>query len=260
MNMKLVKTFLGASVVITLSGCGSLFAPMGADKFDCNRKQDPSSPYCRSFRSVENGTNAPIPPSRFDREFKMADSDALNNIAPDGANKGALPTQGTAVVSTMAAVKAPVVSALPHQTGGPSLDGQPVRVGPVIQRVLINRWVDDDDMLHAGTVVYREVIAPHWAGFDPVDSGNPYASVFSSYRQNAVYPHRESDEPAPAKKTSSRESASASDGSPAAAASDNPQQSAPTPSPAPEFVQPGATRSGNPVVPPTGPNGGDLPQ
>lgn len=164
-------------IATSLTGCSSMFTPMGDDKWDCNRKQDPNSPHCRSFKAVESGTSGPLPASRFDREFNLSEVDALNKIAPEPSRKQGNTTQVN-------------LGALPHQRIiAPSIAGLPVREGPVIQRTLIKRWVDDNDALNEGSVVYREIRGNKWAGFSAAnriqDGGiNPN-----------IYPHREEDPP-----------------------------------------------------------------
>lgn len=175
--MKIIQLAIPFAIAMALSGCASIFTPMGDDKWDCNRKQDPNSPHCRSFKSVELGTSGPLPASRFDREFSLSEADALNKIAPEGKPAAA---RETPVGSK--------VAALPHLLNTePAIAGLPVREGPVIQRVKIKRWVDDNDALNEGSVVYREIRGNKWAGFPAVqrsmDGGiNP-----------AVYPHRDEE-------------------------------------------------------------------
>ncbi|NHR07801.1 TraV family lipoprotein [Chromobacterium haemolyticum] len=158
-----------------LTGCSSMFTPMGDDKWDCNRKQDPNSPHCRSFKAVESGTSGPLPASRFDREFNLSEVDALNKIAPEPSRNKNIAAQVN-------------LGALPHQRiTAPSIAGLPVREGPVIQRTLIKRWVDENDTLNEGSVVYREIRGNKWAGFTAVNR-----SQDGGINPN-VYPHREED-------------------------------------------------------------------
>ena len=161
--------------VLTLSACSSLFNPIGDNKYDCNRKENPNSPYCHSFKAVEASTTADLPDSRFDKEVKISDVDKLTGIAPDRKARPANMPTSEAVAA--------IATRLPHQVHAPvSLDGLPVRQGPVIQRILIKRYVDANDVLTEDTVVYQEVVPTHWSGFD----------VQTSYQSgNAMaYPHR----------------------------------------------------------------------
>lgn len=165
-------------MTVLLVGCASAFNPVGDSTFDCNRKQNPDSPYCNSFKAVDAGTTGPLPASRFDKAFDMQQSDQLNGIAPvDQAPTSR--TTGKAGHKT---------ALLPHQTDGllPTIAGQPVRIGPVIQRVVIKRWVDDSDSLHEGVVVYREVKPGHWSGVANTSPDNPAGRA-------GRYPHAVSD-------------------------------------------------------------------
>ena len=58
---------------LALTGCARVLTPIGEERYDCNRKEDPSSPYCHSFRGVEEGTAGPMPDSRFDRQLQVGD-------------------------------------------------------------------------------------------------------------------------------------------------------------------------------------------
>lgn len=74
---------------------------------------------------------------------------------------------------------------LPHQMGDmQSLDGVPVRVGPVVQRVWIKRFVDGNDLITSNVVVYKEVIPNHWAGFKPNES--QYGVAAGAFPHKAV--------------------------------------------------------------------------
>jgi conjugal transfer pilus assembly protein TraV len=162
------KVFALLGVVATLAGCS--FNPIGESTFDCNRKENPSE-YCRSFKALEKSTNGPLPESRFDKEFKMSDHDRATGIAPDPAAAG---TSGGAVVS----------GPLPHQrlnaAGDPVAD-MPVRKAPVVQRIKIKRFVDENDSLQDDVIVYREVRGARWSGFDGSDQ---------TTRVAGAYPHR----------------------------------------------------------------------
>lgn len=165
-----------------LQGCASSFNPVGESKFDCNRKQDPSSPYCKSFKAVEASTRGDVPQSRFDKEFTMSERDRLLKIAPD--DETVAPTQGqyTNGQPSTAPAPAPAKVILPHQvrTNLP-LDGQPVREGPLVQRVWIKRFVDGNDVLTENVTVYKEIRANRWAGFEKTAQSQPTAQA---------YPHR----------------------------------------------------------------------
>ncbi len=143
--------------LIVLQGCASQMNPVGEVKFDCNRRQDAKSPYCRSFRSVDASTTGEIPQSRFDKEFNMEELDRLIGINPDEETKSESAASG----------KKPRPVILPHQIRQePPLAGAPVREGPVVQRVWVKRFVDGNDVLTENTVVYKEIRGNRWAGFD----------------------------------------------------------------------------------------------
>lgn len=175
--MKSSKFSILASVcaLLVLQGCASQMNPVGEVKFDCNRRQDAKSPYCRSFRSVDASTSGEIPQSRFDKDFQMEELDRLIGISPDEDAKG------ESNANSKPKQVRPVV--LPHQVRQePPLLGAPVREGPVVQRVWVKRFVDGNDVLTENTVVYKEIRGNRWAGFDGQGS-----SLIGDQR---VYPHR----------------------------------------------------------------------
>jgi hypothetical protein len=162
------KVFALLAVAATLAGCS--FNPIGESTFDCNRKENPSE-YCRSFKALEKSTNGPLPESRFDKEFKMSDHDRATGIAPDP-----VPAAGSGGVA------GPGV--LPHQrlnAAGDPVAGMPVRKAPVVQRVKIKRFVDENDSLQDDVIVYREVRGARWSGFD---------GAGQETRVAGAYPHR----------------------------------------------------------------------
>ena len=164
---------LTATAAVLLQGCASAMNPVGESKFDCNRKQDAKSPYCRSFKAVEAATAADLPKSRFDQEFTLSEIDRMTGIAPDDKKTVALPV----------ALQVNATTILPHQAGyGQPLAGVPVREGPVIQRVWVKRFVDDRDLLTENTIVYKEIRNTRWAGFD--------ASSQSGNGLPGAYPHK----------------------------------------------------------------------
>jgi conjugal transfer pilus assembly protein TraV len=167
--------FAICTAIILLGGCANSFNPVGEGKFDCNRKQDPKSPLCRSFKSVEAATAAPLPQSRFDVEFKISDYDRLNGIAPDEA---------APVVQSPNLVAPVVTNSLPHQAKPTTLaPGSPVREGPVVQRVWVKRFVDDRDLLTESTIVYKEIRPTKWSGFSA-------SAQSAAGAQGGVYPHK----------------------------------------------------------------------
>lgn len=166
-----VKILMAAAAAAALAGCS--FNPIGESKFDCNRRENPSE-YCRSFKALEKSTNGPLPESRFDKEFKMSDYDRATGVAPDRT----APEPGS--------VPAMTGQVLPHQmlAAAVSLDGMPVRKAPVVQRVFIKRFVDENDSLQGDMIVYREVKGARWTGFEGVDRVGQFGGA---------YPHRAKD-------------------------------------------------------------------
>lgn len=165
-----------AALAVALAGCS--FNPIGDSNFDCNRRDNPSE-YCRSFKALEKSTNGPLPESRFDKEFRMSDYDRATGIAP--RESAALPS-----TTTMAPAGA-TAAVLPHQranAAGAPVAGMPVRRAPVVQRIFIKRFVDDNDSLQDDMIVYREVAGPRWTGFD---AGGRDA------RAPGAFPHRPKD-------------------------------------------------------------------
>lgn len=172
------NVFLSLFASMFIAGCASQMNPVGETKFDCNRRQDSKSVYCRSFKAVEASTAGEIPPSRYDKEYKLSEFDRMTGIAPD-EEVTAEPTQQVNVKS--AKPTKPVV--LPHQVRQDApLAGAPVREGPVIQRVWIKRFVDGRDLLTENTVVYKEIRGTRWAGFDEAQ--------LNLATQMRAYPHK----------------------------------------------------------------------
>ncbi|WP_454875136.1 TraV family lipoprotein [Paraburkholderia xenovorans] len=174
-----------------LSGCPAAFNPIGSNSYDCNRKQDPSSIYCHSFKAVEASTNGELPPSRFDSELNFSQYDKATDIAPVGQrNTVASPIRSGSGEPVVMGSGGPAVqgAALPGMVRPVAVDGMPdgmpVREGPVVQRTWIKHFVDGNDMLTADTTVYKEIVRSHWSGFD---GGNPAGAA------RGVYPHKPVD-------------------------------------------------------------------
>lgn len=180
------------TIVAFLQGCASAMNPIGESKFDCNRKQDPKSPYCRSFKSAEAATTKDLPQSRFDQAFSLSEFDRMTGIAPDDQKPIVLPAAITSQVTGK--------TILPHQAGyGKPLAGTPVREGPVIQRTWIKRFVDDRDLLTENSVVYKEIRGTRWAGFDGVNQNRNESSGAYPHKPAAAsptpVPSKDSDKP-----------------------------------------------------------------
>jgi conjugal transfer pilus assembly protein TraV len=165
-------------IAIATAGCSSVLTPLGENHYDCNRKENPDSLYCHSFRSVESATAGAIPDSRYDEQLNISEHDKLTGIAPTSAGKAGQKDTSDSSLSSTHNDNAIV----PHQLGGTHLDGLPVREGPVVQRVWIKRFVDSQDLLTSDTYVYKEVVPTHWSGFDV------------NYQQqgsfSGIYPHK----------------------------------------------------------------------
>jgi len=172
------KLALITVALTNFSGCVNMFTPVGDNKYDCNRKENPDSPYCHSFRSVEKATSIDVPDSRYDQQMSIADVDKLTGIAPINH------TQST---ETKNVQQSSVSTVLPHQVVNAALPaGTPVRVGPVVQRVWIKSFDDGSDMLTSDQVIYKEVVPTHWAGQAPVQS----SQYVTSGGLPGAYPHK----------------------------------------------------------------------
>ena len=160
---------------LMLSACTSLLTPLGSDKYDCNRKENPASPFCHSFRSVADGTNTPMPDSRYDAAVRIADVDQLAGIAPPaaaaGSSDGNLHVERTMASSLVAST--PASARAPRQAGkaGPS-DESPVRVAPLVQRTWVKRHVEQGDRLVGSTYLYKQISHGHWDGFAETPGGS----------------------------------------------------------------------------------------
>ncbi len=171
-----MKNFLFSLVLIqSLTGCASWFTPVGTDTFDCNRRDDPGSPHCRSMRSVDDSTEGTIPSTRYDKKFSMSQVDELNGIS-----------QEKNLPSAKAQTQTTAEQRVRKSDRSDSLEtaGMPVRMGPVIQRVWIQKFKTDNDTLVQDTYVYREVQGTRWSGFN--DSGSP---AFEG-KAVQIYPHK----------------------------------------------------------------------
>ena len=174
-------TLLATAGVVMLAGCSSAFNPIGSNTYDCNRKQDPSSIYCHSFKAVESSTNEELPDSRFDAELKFSQYDKATEIAPVKSSSGSAMKGGA---GESVSVGRGVIQA---QLGGADVataDDTPVREGPVVQRTWIKHFVDSNDARVGDTVVYKEIVPTHWAGFD---GGDPQSV------EHNLYPHKPTD-------------------------------------------------------------------
>ena len=164
----------------SLAGCASAFNPIGDSKYDCHRKQNPDSFYCRSFSGVEASTHGELPETRYSKPFSIQKQDELQNMAPTGTD-AAEPVRAVDGARFVGNAAQPMQAAA--GSASKSLFGQPVRMAPIVQRTWIKRHVTADDMLIENTVVYKERQPTRWAGFEHVAADAPAASP-------THYPHK----------------------------------------------------------------------
>ncbi len=170
------KILISLAFIQFLTGCASWFTPVGEDTFDCNRRDVPTSAHCRSMRSVDDSTSGSIPPTRYDRKFSMAEVDELNGISQEKTLPN--PKTQTASNTTYEAVNASSLRAA-------VVTGMPVRQGPIIQRVWIQKFTTENDTLVQDTYVYKEVFPTHWSGFSETTANTGEA------KSAQVYPHKQ---------------------------------------------------------------------
>lgn len=182
------------AAVLGASGCAQLLTPLGAENYDCNRKENPGSPYCHSFRAVADGTNAPIPDSRYDAAVKLEEADRMNGIAPTTAAGSDGAPERSARADVQPALQRGLTA--PPRQAGPSAppDGSPVRVAPLVQRTWIKRHVEQGDRLVGSAYIYKEVTRGHWQGFAEASDG-------SDAPRGPARPHVPPEEDAPAFRT-----------------------------------------------------------
>lgn len=218
--LRLFGSVMLPAITVSLAACSSAFNPIGSNTYDCNRKQDPTSIYCHSFRAVEASTNGRLPDSRFDTELKFSEYDKATDIAPPSRPDLTVPPlltgAGQPVQLGSGGTTSQGAAALPTA----AQPDMPVRMGPVIQRTWIKRFVDENDMWTSNLTVLKEITPSRWSGFD---GGNP------SRAAGGAYPHKVAD--------------AAQDASAAAVASAQSAPSAPTPATT-DFIQPGGSPSG----------------
>lgn len=173
MNSKNINKACLLILCMSLQGCflSKLFNPIGEDKYDCNRKENPNSPYCHSFRSVDNGTQGPVPDSRYDKELNINDHDKLIGIAPvktqSSNTNGNVDSQVKKPINGNSITKDKYL--LPGINDAESLpNGTPVRVAPYVQRTWIKRHSESNGAYIGNTVVYKEIVPSHWQGEKPL--------------------------------------------------------------------------------------------
>ena len=185
----MIKILLSLGILATVSACS--FAPIGENTFNCNRGEGINNPYCRSPKALLNSTNGDLPETKYSKSFDMNDYDqAVGYAAKPGDSSSDLGSPGskssgkgsnTGSGGDLAAS----LGLMPHQmTGNNIIEGAPVRAAPVIQRVYIKPWVDENDILHEGSLTYKEVQAAKWTGFNNPTAANNLVGNAGNY------PHR----------------------------------------------------------------------
>jgi type IV conjugative transfer system lipoprotein TraV len=178
-----------AGILASLGGCASWFTPIGSNTYDCNRRENPDSPYCHSFAAVEKATSNDVPKTRYDEKMSIAETDKLTGIAPVKKTDDKATTSNDASLS---GAQQPVGSGtMPQQVTSSALPpGTPVRVGPVIQRIWIKSFDDNNDMLTSDQIIYKEVVPTHWAGQSPIEStqGSTSGGLPGAYPHMPVTP------------------------------------------------------------------------
>lgn len=182
------------AAALSASGCAQLLTPLGAENYDCNRKENPASPYCHSFRAVADGTNTPIPDSRYDEAVKLEDADRMNGIAPSSPAATDNNAQRPQRVDELPEAQRRAARAPRPQGPLAPPDGSPVRVAPLVQRTWIKRHVEQGDRLVGSTYLYKEVTRGHWQGFAEASAG-------SDSVRGPIKPHLPSEDDAPAFRT-----------------------------------------------------------
>lgn len=215
--MKYLKLFCQLTLIgvaiISMTGCASLFTPIGDNEYDCNRKENPKSPYCNSFKSVDEATSESIPPTRYDVNADIRAYDEMTGIAPtespdggdntthsertsrdeplkdidDLVNSAKNKSKSAAMDNKKTLQEQPIEQLHPRKgTALPS--GTPVRVAPTIQATWIKSFVDEDDSLIGEQTVYREITPSHWEGHEDTQGVTDNTTVSYSTKKRA-YPH-----------------------------------------------------------------------
>lgn len=192
MNSKLIFSLLLASSL--LGGCARMLTPQGDDKYDCNRKENPNSPYCHSFKAIDQATRNPLPVTRYDAVTNMNTVDQYTGVAPSsGATPPPNGTEKQGDPSKFPGRGTPMFYSTIQQSNGSvseyaqrlPRDGAPIREVAPIQRVWVKKHRDSSDRLIGTTVVYAELGSNHWAGFDAV----PGSRVNGASTGKQVFPH-----------------------------------------------------------------------
>ena len=179
---------LMVGILATLSGCADWFTPIGENKYDCNRRENPDSPFCHSFSSVEKATSNDVPETRYDEKMSIAETDKLTGIAPVNKTENNGKTSNNSLLS---GTQQPIGSPTVQISSTALAPGTPVRVGPIVQRIWIKSFDDNNDMLISDQIVYKEVVPTHWAGqSSPIQStqGSTSGGLPGAYPHMPVAP------------------------------------------------------------------------
>ena len=191
----LIRVAFSCVLLISIAGCS--FTPIGENKFDCNRKDSPNE-YCRSIKAIDRSTQGELPETRYEKEFDMRDYDRAYELdskkSKDDRGTFNNPKDLTTNMTNAVRLRPQVVSntfKLGYPMGPlPILEGAPIRVAPVIQRIYIKSYVDADDKLIQDQIIYKEIAHSKWTGFESLSESHQ-PSNSGTVRPK---PHREAAE------------------------------------------------------------------
>jgi len=198
---KLKRSYVKYSLVVLIMcssqflfvGCS--FAPIGENKFDCNRKDSPNE-YCRSIKAVERSTQGELPETRYEKEFDMHDYDRAYSLEPVNTNnkknkavKASAYEQFSKEYTNTSESRNSSNALGYSQLRFTPIQGAPIRVAPIIQRIYIKSYVDANDVLVQDQIIYKEIAHSKWSGFEQEAKSTTYKgnTLLGSY--DAV-PHR----------------------------------------------------------------------
>jgi conjugal transfer pilus assembly protein TraV len=152
--------------LLTVSGCSSVFNPVGGSQYACPGM--PMGVICKTPAAVYKSTNEDIEATDFDTPIGSAPR-ANANANASAMSSPSAETKGLAVRSFAA----------PKQSLGP----KPIREPAQVVRIWIAPWVDKQDNLHLAETQYTEVRPRTWT------TGKPESTGSSGY----VIPHKAFD-------------------------------------------------------------------
>lgn len=148
-----VRITLAILAGMWLTACSSFFSPSGYDQFECDRSKGNVSDKCKGVVGVLQSTNGKIPTTDYDSQFSMEQFYRDQGLISDKTSK-----------NEQAAM---VASNLPHTLLAKRevmVDGAPVRIAPVVIKIVINEYVTDKDVLVRRHEVFKEVMPSRWNG------------------------------------------------------------------------------------------------